>query len=93
MMESGRAKYTYSKMHGVVIGLCRHTVGCAARHSWIDEHRLAGLDIAQQLEAERVQRHALRGDHVLVALGRFAHAEHKRADAVRIAEAEDAVRR
>ncbi|MNZ42049.1 hypothetical protein D3C78_596160 [compost metagenome] len=56
-----------------------------------DVHRLARRQVADQGEAEHVQRHAFRGDHVLDAFVGVTLAEHDRADAVGIAEADDAV--
>src|SRR5690606_38067241 len=57
----------------------------------VDVDRLAGLDIAYQLEAQHVQGHALGGDAVFQAVFGFALTEAGRPDAVRIAEADDAV--
>jgi hypothetical protein len=57
----------------------------------VDEHRLARRDVAHDLEAEHVERDALGGEHVLECPSACAPAEHQRADAVRVAEAEHAV--
>ena len=57
----------------------------------VDVDGLARAHVAQQLEAALVERDALRGDHVLAAARRVALADHQRPDAVRIAEADDAV--
>ena len=57
----------------------------------VDEHGLAGQDVALELEADGVERHALGRDHVLDAVRRLANAEHERPNAVRIAERDDAV--
>ena len=56
----------------------------------IDEDRLARLDVAHQFIADHVERHGLRGEHVLRALIGLTAAVHQRTDAVRIAEREDA---
>ncbi len=58
---------------------------------FVDEHRLAGPDVAHARKAEHVERDALRGQHVFGPFRRIAFAEHERADAVRIAKAEQAV--
>ena len=57
----------------------------------VDEDRLARRHVAHQREAEHVERDALGGEHVLDAARGLALAEHERADAVRVAEADDAV--
>ena len=57
----------------------------------VDEHGLARQDVALELEADGVERHALGSDHVLDAVRRLANAEHERPDAVRVAERDDAV--
>ncbi len=57
----------------------------------VDEHRFAGTDVPQQLEAGHVERDALGRDHVLAAARALAGADDERADAVRIAETEHAV--
>ena len=57
----------------------------------VDEHGLTGCHIAHQPERERIERHALGGEHPLGAARRAPLAEHQRADTVRIAEAENAV--
>jgi len=57
----------------------------------VDEHRLAGRDVAQQAEAERVERDRLGGDHVLGAGGGLVVADHRRPDAEGIAERQHAV--
>ncbi len=90
MIESGRAKYTYSKMQGV----CRVQVDALLRIQatlLVDEDGLAGTHVAEQLEAQHVERDALRGQHVLAAVCAFTRADHERAYAVRIAEAENAM--
>jgi hypothetical protein len=56
----------------------------------IDQHALAGGDISDQLEAVDIQRDALGGDHVLRAAVGLALAVDRRADAVGVAEAEQA---
>ena len=50
-----------------------------------------GAHVAQQPETGLVERHALRGEHVLAAARAVARPDHERPDAVRIAEADDAV--
>ena len=55
-----------------------------------DEHRLAGGHVRDQREAQRIQRHALGGDHVLRAVVGLATAVDHGADAVGIAEPENA---
>ena len=42
-----------------------------------------------ELEPDHVERHALRRDHPLDAVGGLAHAEHERPDSVRVAERDD----
>ncbi len=52
-----------------------------------DVNRFARRNITQEFEAERIQRHAFRGNHILMAT--VFHAtltNHQRTDAVRIAE-------
>ena len=90
MSESGRAKYTYSKMHGAWrVVADAHLRMQAAVH--VDVHDFARRHVAHQLEAEHVERDALGGQHPFGALRRLALAEHQRTDAVRIAEPEQAV--
>ena len=67
MIESGRAKYTYSKMQGVWRAVGHALLGVQAARL-VDEHRLARRDVAHQLEAEHVERDALGGEHVFEAL-------------------------
>ena len=63
MIESGRAKYTYSKMHGVC---------CAAAHALlrveapllVDEYRFARATSRTSLKPQHVERHAFRREHV-----------------------------
>ena len=50
-----------------------------------------GRDVAHHLEAQRVERDALGGDHVLVALLGLGAAEDERPDAVGVAEREQPV--
>ena len=57
----------------------------------IEVNRLAGGDIALDLEALRIEGHRFRGDHVLAAALLEAAAEHQRADAVWIAKTNDTV--
>ena len=59
----------------------------------IDEDRLSGGDVAHQLEAQGVERHGLRGHHVLVAVLRLGPPEHQGPDAVGVAEGEQPVAR
>ena len=42
----------------------------------VDVHGLARHHVALELEPDRIERHALRGDHPLDTVGRLAHAEH-----------------
>ncbi len=58
---------------------------------FVDEYRFARRHIAHQLEREHVECDVLGGEHVLGTARRAALAEHERADAVRIAKAQDAV--
>ena len=85
IIESGRAKYTYSKMHGVwrVVGAHCLRVQPAVL---VDEHRLARRHVAHELEAEHVERDASEASMYSAPLRRLALAEHQRPDAVRIAE-------
>ena len=57
----------------------------------IDEHRLARRDVAHELEAQRIQRHAFRRHQIFHALLGLVAADHQRTDAVRIAERQQAV--
>src|SRR5690606_13466316 len=57
----------------------------------VDDHCFARRDVAHQLEVQRVQRDAFRGQHVLRPPFRLALAEHQRADAPGITETDDAV--
>ncbi len=90
MIESGRAKYTYSKMHGVVTH-GGHELLREQAALLVDEHCFARTDVADELEAVAGERDALRREHPLRTLRRILAAEHQRTNAVRIAEAEDAV--
>jgi len=67
-VESGRAKYTYSKMHGVVPAIATHC--CAIEAALlVDEHRFAGGDIvAHHVEASISRSHALGRQHPFRAL-------------------------
>ena len=56
-----------------------------------DVYRFARRQIADQGEAEHVERNAFRGDHVLHAFVGMALAEDDRANAIGVAEADDAV--
>jgi len=56
-----------------------------------DVHRFARREVADQGEAQHVEGHAFGRDHVLDAFVGMTLAEHDRADAVRVAEADDAV--
>ena len=58
---------------------------------FVDEHRFARFDVAHPAEALHVERHALGGEHVFRTLRRLALAEHQRADAMRIAKADEAM--
>ena len=78
-------------MHGVWRAAARALLRVEAA-VLVDEHRLARRDVAHQLEAEHVERDALRRHHVFVAVARVSRSpEHQRADAVRIAERDQAV--
>src|SRR5437899_2444950 len=57
----------------------------------VDEHRLPRRHVAHQAEREGIERHALGSEHPFGAARGAALAEHQRADAVRVAKAEDAV--
>ncbi len=57
----------------------------------IDEHGFTGPDIAQEFEAQGIECHALRGDHVLDAETRLPTADDGRTDAVAVAKRHDAV--
>ena len=70
MIESGRAKYTYSKMHGVCCTLGHQLLGMQPP-LLVDEHRLTRADVAHQLERQHVERHALRGQHPLRSLAPY----------------------
>ena len=59
----------------------------------VDVDRLARPDVALEREAEHVEGDALGGEHPFDAARRLALAEHERPDAVRVAEAGDAVAR
>ncbi len=61
------------------------------RAGLVDEDRLARRDVAQHLEAQRLERHRLAGDDVLGAAHRRVDADDQRADAVRVAEREQPV--
>ena len=52
----------------------------------IDEHRFTGRDIAQEFEAQGIQRHAFRCNQIFRAECCFVDADHQRADTVGIAE-------
>lgn len=57
-----------------------------------DVDRFAWRDITQEFEAQRVQRHAFGGNHVLgTAIAEVTFAEHQRANAIWIAEGHHAV--
>ena len=88
--ESGRAKYTYSKMHGAWRVVATQTCECS-RPMRVDVHDFTRRHVAHELEPEHVERDALGGEHPLGALRRFALAEHQRTDAVRIAEGQQPV--
>ena len=90
MIESGRAKYTYSKMHGRMAHRA-HALLRVQPALLVDEHRLARRHIAHQLEGQDIERDVLRGQHVFGAARRAPLAEHQRPDAVGIAEPEHAV--
>ena len=65
IIESGRAKYTYSKMQGV----CSRRLGALPREQLAargDHHRLARRDVAHALEAEHVERDRFGRDRVFV---------------------------
>ncbi len=55
-----------------------------------DVDRLTGPDVAHPGELQHVQRHALRGDHVVGASLLLARTEHQRPYAVGVAERDDA---
>ena len=63
------------------------------RPGHIDVDRLAGLDVAQELEAERLHRDRFRRDQVLAAAERFVAADAQRPDAERIAKRQQTVAR
>ena len=57
-----------------------------------DVHRFARRHVAQELKAQRIQRHAFRSHHILgAAIADIALAQHQRTDAVRVAEGDHAV--
>ena len=57
----------------------------------VDEDRLAGRDVAQHREAERLERDRFRRDHVLGAAHRLVVADDQRPDAEGIAKREHPV--
>ncbi len=57
----------------------------------LDIDRFTGQHVADQLEAENIQRNAFRGDHVLGTVGGFPLAVAKRPNAVRIAYPDDPI--
>ena len=90
ILESGRAKYTYSKMHGV----CR----CVATHCWLCRRPCSSMNTASPGATSRTKRNDRLSSATLseasihsVPRGVRRSPEHQRADAVRVAEAEDAV--
>jgi hypothetical protein len=74
------------RMHGLLRALPADEL--SAR---IDQHGFARLDVAQELEAERINRHALRRDKILHALWRFVTTDHQRTNTVGIAEGQQAI--
>ena len=57
-----------------------------------DIHRFARRNVAQEFEAQGIQRHAFRGNHIFgTAIAEVALAEHQRTNAVWIAEGHHAV--
>ena len=59
----------------------------------IDEYRFTRRNVAQELEAQRIQRHAFGRDQVFHALVGLVAAHHQRTDAVHVAECQQAVAR
>ena len=57
----------------------------------VDVDRLSGLEVAQQVETERVECGALRGHHVLRSHWRLTPSETRGTNGVRIAKGEDPV--
>src|SRR5688572_4239607 len=58
---------------------------------FVDEHGFAGPYVTQQLEAQHVERDALRGKHVLATARAIPAADHQRSYAVRVPETEHAM--
>ena len=77
-------------MHGLSDGFCG-ALPRVERAGDVDEDRLAGRDVAQHVEAERLDRDRLRRDDVLGAAHLLVLADDQRPDAVGIAEREQAV--
>ena len=76
--DAGREAARFGDHLGVQLAVGRH------------HDRLARLHVAHQLEAQQVERDRLGGHRVLLTLRRLAFAEHQRADAVRVAEGNQA---
>ena len=57
-----------------------------------DVHRFARRDIAQELKAQGIERHAFGSNHILgAAIANIAFAQHQRTDTVRVAEGDHTV--
>ena len=75
-------------------GVCLHAWHALLRvqaPELVDEHRLARRHVAHQLEGQHGKRHAFGRQHVFHAPGAAPLAQHQRADAVRITEAQHAM--
>ena len=82
MTESGRAKYTYSKMQLARLRGCDALLGGDTLLA--KTHDLAGLDVAHVFGAHDVRAAGFAGNHPAATLGQLADAQ--RADAVGVAE-------
>ncbi len=92
MTESGRARYTYSKMHGLSDGFSR-ALPRVQPAVVVDEDRLARRDVAHEPKAHALQRDRFGRDEIFATVVGVALAEHERPDAERVAEREHAVAR
>ncbi len=72
--------------HGLVAALAAVQLALV-----VDEHRFARRHVAQQAETQGIDRHAFRRHDVFVRRGLLVDADHQRADAVRVAEGQQAV--
>ena len=73
---SGRARHARKAVEGAVL---------------LDQYRLARRHVADQLEAQGIEGHALRGDQIVHAALGFRLAEHQRTDTEGIAKGQQAV--